>query len=111
MARQIREWITDDIDNTEGASTVTFSINGDQYEIDLSDKNIDNLRKVLAPFILAARPVRQEKSAKLRRGATSSRIPRERTTQIRAWAKAQGLGVSERGRISSSIVEQFEAVH
>jgi hypothetical protein len=33
---------------------------------------------------------------------------RERSGGIRAWAKDQGIKVSERGRIPASIIEQYE---
>ena len=38
-------------------------------------------------------------------------MTREKSSEIRAWAKAHGLPVSERGRIASSVVEQYEAAH
>jgi len=34
---------------------------------------------------------------------------RERSGDIRAWAKGQGIPVSERGRIPASVVQQYEA--
>jgi hypothetical protein len=34
---------------------------------------------------------------------------RERSGDIRAWAKDQGITVSERGRIPASVVEQYQA--
>jgi Lsr2 len=34
---------------------------------------------------------------------------RQRSGDIRAWAKQQGLAVSERGRIPASVVEQYQA--
>ena len=34
---------------------------------------------------------------------------RERSADIWAWAKDQGIAVSERGRIPASVVEQYEA--
>jgi hypothetical protein len=30
---------------------------------------------------------------------------------VRAWAKSQGIQVSERGRIPASVVEQYEAAN
>lgn len=48
--------VVDDLDQTEGAQTVTFAIMGRPYEIDLNDKNVEKLEKALAPFIDKARP-------------------------------------------------------
>ncbi|MDP9870311.1 MULTISPECIES: histone-like nucleoid-structuring protein Lsr2 [Streptosporangium] len=115
MAKQIIEKVTDDIDGTEGARNVTFAIDGDQYEIDLSDKNSDELRKALARFINAARPVRQERAQSRRQSGNSSngggKPNRDASTAIRTWAKEQGLTVSERGRISASILEKYKNAH
>ncbi|MFC6903435.1 histone-like nucleoid-structuring protein Lsr2 [Nonomuraea dietziae] len=41
----------------------------------------------------------------------SAAISREKTAEIRQWAKEHGLQVSERGRISAAVVEQYEAAH
>nr|SBO90571.1 Histone protein Lsr2 [Nonomuraea gerenzanensis] len=38
-------------------------------------------------------------------------MSREQSADIRQWAKANGLPVSERGRIAASVVEQYEAAH
>jgi hypothetical protein len=38
-------------------------------------------------------------------------MSREKSSEIRQWAKAHGLPVSERGRIASTVVEKYEAAH
>jgi hypothetical protein len=48
--------VVDDLDGSEGASTVTFAIQGKPYEIDLNEKNLEKLNKALQPFIDKARP-------------------------------------------------------
>jgi hypothetical protein len=114
MAKKVVETFVDDLDGGEASGTIAFAIEGSAYEIDLSDENADKLREVLAPFINAARPVRQERQGRGRRGAGaggSRAIDREKSAKIREWAKSRGLNVSERGRIASSIVEQYEAAH
>ncbi len=45
----------DDLDGSEGAKTVYFAYNNVSFEIDLSDKNIEKLEKLLTPYISAAR--------------------------------------------------------
>jgi nucleoid-associated protein Lsr2 len=42
-----------------------------------------------------------------RPGRTQS--ARRHTSDIRAWAKDQGIAVSERGRIPASVVEHYQA--
>jgi hypothetical protein len=45
----------DDVDGGKADETVRFGLDGATYEIDLSDRNADRLRKALAPFLDAAR--------------------------------------------------------
>ena len=47
--------IYDDLDNSAGASTVSFAYRGTSYEIDLSEKNQAAMDKALAKFIAVAR--------------------------------------------------------
>lgn len=108
--------ILDDLDQTPGATTVSFAINGQTYEIDLNDKNQKALEDALDPFIAVARRApRQTTTAKPTHGSAGvSRGPSLATTkgyqveEIRAWAKAQGMDVSERGRVANAIVEKYD---
>jgi Lsr2 len=99
--------VSDDIDGSEGAETVTFAIDGVTYEIDLAKKNRDKLEHALAPYVDVARKVNR------RRGRSGTRQLGARTDRalVRAWARDQGLTVSERGRIGAEIMQQYEASH
>jgi type I restriction enzyme M protein len=55
VVKQLRVALTDDIDGTEGAETVTFALDGQTWEIDLGKENRDKLTQDLAPFVAAAR--------------------------------------------------------
>ncbi len=57
MARRIVEILTDDIDRSPAAETVTFGLDGLSYEIDLNEENAADLRDILAPYISVARPL------------------------------------------------------
>jgi hypothetical protein len=113
MAKRIEEIFIDDIDGSEAEGTTKFALDGTNYEIDLSGANRDKLEKALAPFVSKARPVRTERQGRSRRGAgvSSRAMSREQSANIRQWAKEQGLPVSERGRIASTVVEKYEAAH
>ncbi|WP_219505122.1 histone-like nucleoid-structuring protein Lsr2 [Nonomuraea ceibae] len=115
MARQIQEIFIDDLDGSqmESENTVRFALDGVSYEIDLGAKNEEALRKALAPFLTKARAVKPERAGRGRRGAggTARAISRDKSAEIRQWAKMKGLPVSERGRIASTVVEQYEAAH
>ena len=66
MATEIIERLVDDIDGRVAQRTVRFSLDGVDYEIDLSSANQRVLEKRLAPFVIAARRVRRaQPSAKL----------------------------------------------
>ena len=105
MAQKITVALEDDLDGGPADETVRFGIGGAQYEIDLSASNAAAFRRQLAPFIAHARKAGRGP----RRGAARSASSRERSADIRAWAKDQGITVSERGRIPASVVAQYEA--
>ncbi|AQZ61257.1 Histone protein Lsr2 [[Actinomadura] parvosata subsp. kistnae] len=117
MAKRLIETITDDFDGSpmEDENPVSFSIKGDRFVMDLKPENEDRLRAALAPFIAKAR--REETAAtsrpRGRRGSsgTTRAMSKEKSQEIRQWAKAHGLPVSERGRIASSVIQKYEAAH
>lgn len=108
MAQRVQVFLIDDLDGSDAEETVTFGLDGSVYEIDLSSANAAKLREVLTPFAEAGRkaPVRQARGGKRRSRATASR---ERSSEIRAWAKANGKPINERGRIPQSIMDEYEA--
>ena len=105
MAQKITVALEDDIDGGPADETVRFGLGGAEYEIDLSKRNATEFRRQLAPFIEHAR--RAGRGARRRPGRTAS--SRERSADIRAWAKDQGITVSDRGRIPANVAEQYEA--
>ena len=105
MAQKITVALEDDLDGGPADETVRFGLGGTDYEIDLSTKNANAFRRQLEPFIEHAR--RTGRGQRRRPGRTVS--SRERSADIRAWAKDQGITVSDRGRISASVAEQYEA--
>jgi hypothetical protein len=112
MAKQVITLLTDDLDGSEADRSVEFGLDGVNYSIDLSDKNIGKLRKALDPFLAAAtRTGRGRVDVRSRRGAAAApgRVGREQNQAIREWAGKNGYEVSERGRIPSSVVEAFHA--
>jgi hypothetical protein len=49
MAQQTTVRFIDDLDGSDASGTFDFSIDGRQYQIDLSDENAAKLRDALAP--------------------------------------------------------------
>ncbi len=119
MAQQVNVKFVDDLDGSDAAGTVSFAIDGRAYEIDLSEDNAARLRDSLASFVAAGRKSGGASAAAGRRTqkmtASSGRRPqpldREQTAAIRAWARQNGHQVSERGRISKTVVDAFQAAH
>jgi hypothetical protein len=115
VAQKVQVLLVDDIDGGEAAETVSFSLDGSAYEIDLSKRNADSLRDALAQYVGAARKVGRSGSTRSggssRSRASSSggnaAIDRDQAAAIRSWAKKQGLKVSDRGRIPANIIEQY----
>jgi len=108
MARKTSVLISDDLDGSEGAETVTFGLDGVTYEIDLSPKNRAKLDKAFAPYLDRGRRL----SVRRRRPAVATSVgPRVDRAVVRAWAKGQGLHVSERGRISADVMQKYDASH
>lgn len=104
MAQKVQVLLVDDLDGGEADETVTFAIDGATYAIDLSSANAKKLRDSLQPFVEHAR-----KEGAVRRRRSRGPSSRERSAEIRAWAKERGKKVNERGRIPAAIVEEFEA--
>ena len=104
MARKtVVEWV-DDIDGTAASETVTFTIDGSRYEIDLSEKNAAKLRAAMSRWIEASRRSSNRKS----RGGPAKRDPQE-STKARKWALENGLDVGPRGRLRSDVLDAYRA--
>jgi nucleoid-associated protein Lsr2 len=107
VAQKIQTLFIDDIDGSEAEGTVRFALDGAEYEIDLNTKHAAALRRTMAKYIEAAR-----RSSAARRPARSGRRTSAsgvNTTEVREWAKAQGIEVKDRGRVPAELVLRFKA--
>ena len=96
----------DDIDGSQADGTVRFGLDGTSYEIDLRKKHADELARVIRPYIDVARKV-----PSVRRSIQGGRPVRRSQSDVRAWARAQGLKVSDRGRIPADLLARYESEH
>jgi hypothetical protein len=108
MAQKVQVILLDDLDGGEADETINFGLDGASYEIDLSKKNAAKLRDLLAPYVATARKA-GSKRARGRARSASGRSSVTDTAAVREWARAQGLKVSDRGRIPADILEKYEA--
>jgi Lsr2 len=95
-------------DEVVGNETVSFSVDGTGYEIDVCSAHAKELHDIFGSYIAHAR--RASAVARPRRKARSG-PGRERSSEIRQWARERGEKVSERGRIPASIIQEYEASH
>ncbi len=107
MARTTTVSLTDDIDGSEAAETVTFALDGQPYEIDLSAEHAQALRGCVHEFIAAARRTGglNDRSKSGRR--SHSRRSHVDASAVRAWANENGVHVSHRGRIPADVAVQY----
>jgi hypothetical protein len=112
MAQKVQVVLVDDLDGGSADETVTFSLDGVSYEIDLSHDNAAALRDAMASYVGHGRRI----GSASRRGG-SRRSPAGTSTggtnpaEIRDWAKREGIEVNERGRISADLLAKFRAAH
>ena len=102
MAQKVQVVLVDDVDGGEATETVSFTVDGVGYEVDLSAENAAKFRSAVEPWISAGRRVSGRKSAARGRAGSDA-------GKIRAWAKANGYDVSERGRVSAKVREAYAA--
>lgn len=133
MARREIVTLTDDLDGSEGAQTVTFSLEGTTWQVDLGERNREALKNALKPFVDAAREVASgpdrpaaprpartdlgeapDHSPDLAGWASARRVSvpargESRARLIRAWAAEQGNPLPSRGRIPREVVAAYDA--
>lgn len=112
MAKRTVVTMVDDLTNEQldeaGGETVTFSMDGTTYEIDLSHDNAREMRDAFGQYVSVAR--------RLNLGHTRHTAPRtrrdserKRTQEIRRWAIFKGmLEEGSRGRVPRQVVEAWE---
>lgn len=101
--------ITRYIDDLDGSSInegevqiVQFSVDGDDYALDLTPAHAAEVRSVFQKYIDKAHPA--ESSRKRR---SSKRNDPAFNRKVRAWAIQQGYKVSSRGRLAADIIYAY----
>jgi hypothetical protein len=104
MAQRVQVQLIDDLSGEPAAETVRFSLDGSNYEIDLTAEHAGELRGQLEQFVANARRIRPATG-----GAKTAADTRERTQRIRTWALENGYTPSNRGRVSKEIEQAYNA--
>jgi hypothetical protein len=112
MAKRTIEVFHDDLDGSEGASTVKFGLDGKSYEIDLSEAHEKELRKALEKYVNAATLVTTQSTASSGRRKYGTGPVRRDTKHIREWLRnVEGVEISDRGRIPTDLMNRYNAAH
>lgn len=107
MAQKIQTLFIDDIDGGAAEGTVRFALDGTEYEIDLNARHSEELRSALGHYVTHARKVGgAARKGTARGGRKTSNVD---TVAVRTWAREQGIGIKERGRVPASVLEQYHA--
>lgn len=106
MAQRINVILVDDLNGKDADETVTFGLDGVDYEIDLAEANAAELRAALLTYISAGRKIggRRRKAPRAAAGGTSA-------ADIRQWARDNGWDVPDRGRVAAEVREAYAAAH
>ena len=113
MAQRVNVVLVDDLDGSDAVETVSFALDGVDYEIDLNEQHASELRNALSLYVGHGRRTggrrRTSGGGSKRSAAASSGGPS--AAEIRAWARENGYDVPERGRVSADVREAYAAAH
>lgn len=84
--------------------TVSFSLDGIQYELDIDAKEAQKLRAAFTPYVQAGRRLVGTRGVRATRVKTAAD-----PAAVRAWASSNGITVSNRGRIPAAVLAEFHA--
>jgi hypothetical protein len=108
VAQKVQTLFIDDIDGSAAEGTVRFGLDGTEYEIDLNAEHARQLRDAPAAYVRAARRV-SGGSRRPGRGGRRGSASTLSTTEVREWAKAQGIEVKDRGRVPAELLVKFKS--
>ena len=106
MAQKVQVLLIDDLDGSEAEGTVRLGLDGTEYEIDLNAEHAQALRDALSRYVQAARRAGGGARRSARGGRRAGGVD---STEVREWAKAQGIEVKDRGRVPAEVVARFNA--
>ncbi|RCG31654.1 Lsr2 family protein [Sphaerisporangium album] len=107
--------LVDDLDQSESDDVARreFPLLNRTFAIDLSDANQQRLSEALAfieQVLESSREVKQATRSK-KAADPSPRLQGYTLTDVREWAREQGLEAPARGKIADELLEKFIAAH
>lgn len=109
MAKTVIVQLIDDLDGSDAEETISFSIDGKSYQIDLNSKNATAFRGGFAKYIDKSRSLGRQGTGGTRQSASTavtlfSQLSAEEKERFRAWAN-----MPEARRIADSRVKEWIA--
>ncbi|MEV4454493.1 Lsr2 family protein [Microbispora sp. NPDC049633] len=104
MAQAERVVLTDDLDGSPAEETITFTVKGEQFEIDLSDKNAAAFWAALGPYIRAARHIPKKRMRRPKHVGSAVWLDPAR---LRAWAEDHGIPVNKSGYVRKEVQRMY----
>lgn len=104
MAQKVQVTRVSDVSGEEAQETVAFSLDGRDYEIDLSSGEAAELRDGLVRFTSRARRTGSRKRPGKRRAS------RDDLPEIRDYARSRGYDINDRGRVPQQIIAEYDAL-
>ena len=93
----------------EAIETVQLSYRGVAYELNLTERTAASLDRAIAPYLNAGRRVAEAGPSP---GSTRKSGPQPPPPgDVRAWARSQGIEVSDRGRLSVEVNRRYKDAH
>ncbi|MFB7919289.1 Lsr2 family protein [Streptomyces sp. NPDC056061] len=107
MATETVTVVKSDLTGEADAATVTFGLEGDWYEIDLTDKEKKKLQNLLNTYVSKGRRATKKGEKKKQVPATTA----EEREEIRAWGRENDFDVPEFGRIPKVLQKAYDEAH
>jgi hypothetical protein len=105
VAQQVQIILTSDLSGGAADETVSFMLDGTQYELDVTSKEADKFRGLFQDYIAVARKVSGgRKAAKRTTDGPSAK-------DVKAWADTQGLDYPQRGRLPKELLDMYKAAN
>jgi len=115
MAQRTQVILTCDVHDgaAEAAGTVAFTVEGQSYECELCEPHLAEFREAMEIWSSHARAMGGARgagrSSRGRRRSGAAEGPS--SSDVREWARSQGIVVSSRGRVPAELHAAYEAAH
>ncbi|MEH6234739.1 Lsr2 family protein [Corynebacterium pseudotuberculosis] len=104
MARREITQFFDDIDNTpldeSEVRVISFSFDGEDFTIDLSEENAEKFREAIRPYT-------EKASRTMRQRTPVGHDPKD----VRQWAKSKKIDIAARGKIPQEVIDAYVQAH